>query len=169
MTRPVFPSVTDELPILLRAFVESAKKDPRKRRRSPHGPIQSASEWTLAFDTETTIDPGQALRVGFCRVYYRDELRWHGLFYDANVLTSSELQLARRYAESKQIEFMSRDEFIDKVFYKYGYHLRAMIVGFNLPFDLSRLAISHSPARGTMRGGFSLKLSPFKPMPASTN
>jgi hypothetical protein len=33
------------------------------------------------------------------------------------------------------------------------------IVGFNLPFDLSRLAARHNPARGKMRGGFSFQLS----------
>ena len=33
-----------------------------------------------------------------------------------------------------------------------------MIVGFNLPFDLSRLAIGVSPARGAFEGGFSFVL-----------
>jgi hypothetical protein len=60
---------------------------------------------------------------------------------------------------------MTRADFIDGIFYKYGYHLRAMIVGFNLPFDLSRLAISHAAARTVMRGGFSLKLSPVNYQP----
>src|SRR4029077_16704294 len=41
-----------------------------------------------------------------------------------------------------------------------GYDLRGTIVGFNLPFDLSRLAIKHGSARGkVMRGGFTFKLS----------
>jgi hypothetical protein len=61
---------------------------------------------------------------------------------------------------------MPCDELIDKIFYKYAYHYRAMVIGFNLPFDLSRLAIGHSAARPTRRdksmyGGFSLKLSPY--------
>jgi hypothetical protein len=41
--------------------------------------------------------------------------------------------------------------------------LGAQIVGFNLPFDLSRLAIGHGSARGNMRGGFSLMLSKKRP------
>jgi hypothetical protein len=44
--------------------------------------------------------------------------------------------------------------------------LAATIVGFNLPFDLSRLAIRHGSARGrTMRGGFTFQLSrdPWRP------
>ena len=46
-----------------------------------------------------------------------------------------------------KVELMTRADFIDGIFYKYGYHLRAMIIGFNLPFDLSRLAVSHAAAR----------------------
>lgn len=36
---------------------------------------------------------------------------------------------------------------------------RGAIIGFNLPFDLSRIAIAHGPARDSMRGGFSFQLS----------
>lgn len=64
------------------------------------------------------------------------------------------------------MELRTRDEFVDKVFYGIAYDLRASIVGFNLPFDLSRLAIRHGPARGkTMKGGFTFQLSndPWKP------
>ena len=43
-----------------------------------------------------------------------------------------------------------------------AYDLRASIVGFNLPFDISRLAIKHGSARGkAMRGGFTFKLSRY--------
>ena len=51
-------------------------------------------------------------------------------------------------------------EFVDEVLYDRAYDLRASIVGFNLPFDISRLAIEHGSARGkAMRGGFTFKLS----------
>ena len=33
-----------------------------------------------------------------------------------------------------------------------------MVVGFNLPFDLSRIAIESGEARNNFRGGFSLAL-----------
>src|SRR5690606_19200646 len=59
---------------------------------------------------------------------------------------------------------------IEEIFYGVGYAYRASIVGFNLPFDISRLAIDHASARASrhnkiMRGGFSFKLSenPFHP------
>ena len=166
MTRRLFPSliVSDELPILLRAYVENAQKDPSKLRRSAKRIQQGASHWSLVFDTETTTDASQALRIGFCRVYHRDELRRHVLFYDPD-LTANDLNIVMRYGKSSGVELMIRDVFIDKIFYKYGYHCRATIIGFNLPFDLARCAIAHASARATMRGGFSLKLSPFNYQP----
>jgi hypothetical protein len=50
-------------------------------------------------------------------------------------------------------------EFADEVLFARPYDLRASIVGFNLPFDISRLAFRHASARGkAMRGGFTFKL-----------
>lgn len=159
------PPVTDRRPILLRAFVEGASKAFQRNGSAQPNHSQGASEWSLIFDTETTTDPGQTLRIGFCRVYFRDELRHNVLFYDLSALTAQEFKLVKCFAQSKQIELMPRDQFVDKIFYKYGYHCRALIIGFNLPFDLSRLAVSHASARGVMRGGFSLKLSPLNYLP----
>jgi len=163
-TKSAIP-ITDQLPILLRAFVEDASKKESRKGTVPPNHSQGSSDWALVFDTETTTDAGQTLRMGFCRVYFRDELRRNVLFYDPSALTDREHNLAEHFSKSRQIELMPRDEFIDKIFYKYGYHCRALIVGFNLPFDLSRLAISHASARGAMRGGFSLKLSPLNYLP----
>jgi hypothetical protein len=50
---------------------------------------------------------------------------------------------------------------LDK-FYDVAYETRALIVGFNLPFDLSRLANDVAPARGDMVGGFSLGLWSYR-------
>ena len=58
-------------------------------------------------------------------------------------------------------------EFVDEVLFDRAYDLRASIVGFNLPFDISRLAAKHGSARGkAMRGGFTFKLSPHWWRPA---
>ena len=58
---------------------------------------------------------------------------------------------------------------------KLGYEPDATIVGFNLPFDISRLAIGHESARAvrrpdgsvdrSMQGGFTFKLSPLPGRP----
>ena len=165
MTRRIFPkpSISDELPILLRAFVEKAQKDPSKYRRASGQNLQAASEWSMVIDCETTTDPGQSLQIGFCRIYYGNELRRHVLFH-ADDLGGSDLKIVNNFAKPG-LEILSRQEFIESIFYKYAYHLRAIIIGFNLPFDLSRLAILHGSARGSMRGGFSLKLSPLNYQP----
>ena len=162
-TLPVPPHVSDERPILLRAFVESARRTKRNGRSSTNQANEGGSDLSLIFDTETTIDPGQSLRIGFCRVYNRKILKRNVVFYDECL--GNDLKVLRKYASENGVELMTRAEFIDTIFYKFGYHLRATIVGFNLPFDLSRLAIGHAPARGAMRGGFSLKLSPYKYQP----
>lgn len=140
-------------------------------RKTPHRqPDPGSSDWSVVFDCETKTHPGQALRVGFCRVYYKEELRKEVCFYSRERISKVELSRIEAYVKTAGIELMPRDEFIDKIFYKYGYHLRAMIIGFNLPFDLSRLAIGHSAAHPTKRdksmyGGFSLKLwsEPYLP------
>ena len=153
--------------ILLRAFAEPAKA--ARSAKSPHAPrgaLLSSSDWSVVIDCETRTDPGQALRFGFCRVYFREELRREVCFYKEGAVSKTEASQIGAYAKAVGFEVLRHEEFIDKIFYKYGYHLRAMIIGFNLPFDLSRLAIGHSAAHPTKRdrsmyGGFSLKLSPF--------
>src|SRR5271166_1612828 len=62
-------------------------------------------------------------------------------------------------SDGVRIRLLTRTEFVNDVFYGSGYAVGAQIVGFNLPFDLSRLAIRHASARRSMRGGFSLTLS----------
>ena len=48
-------------------------------------------------------------------------------------------------------------EFLEKL-YTAAYKARALVCGFNLPFDLSRLACKFSNARDRFTGGFSLAL-----------
>ena len=58
------------------------------------------------------------------------------------------------------MRLLTRAEFVEEIFFPIGYDSQARIVGINLPFDISRIAISHGSARGKMRGGFSFQLSP---------
>ena len=46
---------------------------------------------------------------------------------------------------------------MEQVFFRVAYKLKATVVMFNAPFDLSRLAIGYGKARGLYGGGFSLK------------
>jgi hypothetical protein len=59
-------------------------------------------------------------------------------------------------SDRERICLRTRAEFADEVFYQSGHAVGAQIVGFNLPFDLSRLAIRHASARRGMKGGFSV-------------
>ena len=57
-----------------------------------------------------------------------------------------------------ELRLLSRREFLEKL-YTAGFDTRALIAGFNLPFDLSRLAVDFGNARDKrFAGGFSLAL-----------
>lgn len=148
---------TDDLSIAVRAFVPLLKAEqPRRPRQLPE-----PSEWVLVFDTETTTDPSQRLRLGSFQLRYAGKLVKHGLFYDPATLTKKDQRVLARYARAKSLELLSAADFVEHVFFRFGYGLRSTIVGFNLPFDISRLAIRWGSARRRpMRGGFSFQLSP---------
>ena len=70
------------------------------------------------------------------------------------------IEFASTAREREGHKLRTASEFVDEVLFARAYDLRASIVGFNLPFDISRLAIKHGSARGkAMRGGFTFKLS----------
>ena len=162
------PTVTDHLPIALRAFATPQftdvvdRKEGKPRRKASKAP---ASEWALVFDTETTTDPGQALRFGTYQVRKSGELHEEGIFFDPEGVTNAELEALREYANNHELQLLSRDQFADDVFYRIGYFFRGTIIGFNLPFDISRIAIAHNSARGEMRGGFTFRISRRKSYP----
>ena len=140
----------------------------RRRRRSQTmnmlktgpGKPTPPSEWTLAFDTETTVDASQRLRIGAYQFRKGDELDEAGIFYDPAAVSDEELVLLRQLCDEQWTKLRTVSEFVDEVLFARAYDLRASIVGFNLPFDISRLAIKHGSARGkAMRGGFTFKLS----------
>lgn len=149
------------LPIAVRAFTPPPPR--HNNNEPPRRPWQKAappSEWTLVFDTETAIDATQRLRIGVYQFRKGDELDEGGLFYDPAVINASELVVLRRFAAKNGLKLMTVAEFIENVLFDRAYDLRASIVGFNLPFDISRLAVRHGVARGkAMRGGFTFKLS----------
>ena len=151
----------DRMPIAVRAYTAPT----RRRHNTVARGNDEPSEWALVFDCETTTDAAQRLRFGVYQVRKHETLSESGLFYDSEVLSVSELELLKAYAERHGMKARPRAEFIERVFYVVGFDLRGTIAGFNLPFDLSRVAIDHSAARLSMRGGFSFKLSPSQYRP----
>lgn len=168
MTAALVPPITDHLPVALRAYAVPsgvAAIDPAKARPKRRPSKVAASPWTIVFDTETTTDAGQSLRFGSYQVRNAGELQDAGLFYAPDGVMPGELETLRRHADANGLRLLTRDEFADQVFFAIGWQLRATIIGFNLPFDISRIAIGHGSARTSMRGGFTFKLSNQKIYP----
>ena len=155
----------EPMAIAVRAFVRKADQDlTQKRPQQSRKKVAGPSEWVLVFDTETTTDAAQKFRFGTYQVRKSDELDQAGIFYDPRTLSKREQALLSTYAQEHQLKLLSVEAFINDIFYGIGYFCRATIVGFNLPFDISRLAIEHATARSNkynkiMAGGFSFELS----------
>ena len=116
------------------------------------------SSKVLVFDTETTVDQFQNLLFGSCQVYKSGKVEYECIFYSQQV-SPKDLRTLQEYYESSGIRLLPVGDFVDKIFLPVVYDLRALCVGYNLPFDLSRLAISFSNGREKNRGAFSFKLS----------
>ena len=124
----------------------------------PVGP----SESVLVFDTETTVDHVQQLRFGGWHLYRSSRLVRSGVFYHPEGVTDDELGLLKQVAGNRGLEVHAIDEWIEEVFFTAAVDLSSTVVGHNLFFDLTRIAIGHDTTRSRdprMRGGFSLKLS----------
>ncbi len=123
---------------------------------TPLGP----SDYSLTFDTETTTTAEQRLRVGNYQLRKKSVLIEEGLFYDPAALSIKERRRLQDYARRHHLKLRTLSEFTQEIFYRKAYLLNALIISFNLPFDLSRLAIRHGSGKGKkMGGGFSLTLS----------
>jgi hypothetical protein len=151
----------DPSTIAVRAYVEQVRKPAAKirNRRKPTERLP-ASPLTLIFDTETNLDAAQHLRFATYQVRDGTKLDEEGLFYDPGTLSKRDSRMLERYARAHILKLRTLEDFIELVFYGIAYDLGAMIVGFNLPFDISRIAHAHSTAKTrSMRGGFSFALS----------
>jgi hypothetical protein len=146
-----------EAQIAVRVYSEQ----PRRKRwgaRLPKSGIE-ASPWTLVFDCETTIDAAQQLRFGFFQIRRRQVLEREGAFFDAATITNPEEAVLRHYCRSHALELITVAQFRKDIFFKYGYRRHSPIVGFNLRFDISRIAVGHASARGGMGGGFTFDVT----------
>ena len=154
------PPGLEPMPIAVRGYAP-APVTPKRKRPFRQTMVPQPSGWVVTFDTETTIDAAQQLRFGTFQVRHGDELKEAGLFYDPQSLTATEQDRLRQYAETHGYAVYPVADFIEAIIYGVGYDLCATFVGFNLPFDIARLAIGHNSARGTaMHGGFSFQLPP---------
>ena len=142
---------------------KSSQRPAGKKQFPPRIP---PSEWILVFDCETRTTPDQRLRFGAYQLRNKGRLFERGAFYEPEVLSVEDLTLLSQVvaeeletSDGERVRLLTREQFVDEILYGSGRDVGAQIVGFNLPFDISRLAIDHASARRSMRGGFSFKLS----------
>lgn len=141
-------------PLAVRAWVPpSGERRPRRRQDVP--------DLILVLDFETRTDPTQELTFGSYRVYRSSgRLVQEGLVH-ADDLPVVDRELLEAYVAAHnddrggRLRLVSRREFLVRVMWPIGYEARALIVGYNLPFDLSRLAYGWRPAK---EGGITLLL-----------
>jgi hypothetical protein len=139
------------------------------RRTCPKWP-----QFALVFDTETTLDPTQKMTFGCFRRYELIGERYscidEGLFH-ADALGRTDRRILERYINDHQnvpaterfppqmkISLMSRSRFVSHFFWR-AVRNGDLMTGFNLPFDLSRLAVKFANAK---KGGWSLVLASRK-------
>jgi hypothetical protein len=156
--------------IHLRAHVvETGAKPRRQKRTTDSSPPKLWSDYALVFDTETTTDLEQKLNFGiwqFCElqgsdyvvvqegIFYHDELSGE----DRKTITDYQQRCEASKSSTvfpKDLLVFSRSEFVERVFWE-AVRAGALIVGFNLPFDIARIAVRWKKARN---GGFSFILS----------
>ena len=158
LSNPGLPPA-DFLTIAVRTYADHGPYKP-PRQQAHH-----ASKYAIVFDCETTTDETQALRFGCFQLREDEVIVERGLFCDEESLDTEEQKLLKVYAKKHELSHISTDEFVENYIYKFGYDLGAAIIGFNLPFDLSRIAKDYGIARKAMKGGFTFRLSDDKRRP----
>ncbi len=159
----------------LRCHVPPLLEKPEERRasncRAPLASRRQAREhnMVLAIDTETTVDLAQQLRFGVAQLYRLNRgtkspaQSW--VLYDHcpdakfRTVTKQDIAVINQFAGEHGATALTVDDFLDKVFFKYAYKMKATVIGANLVFDLSRLASSHYYGRGQNSDGFGLRIN----------
>ncbi len=150
--------------IYLRAYAAQVEHKQRKDRRHHDDP--KWPDYALVFDCESRLTPDQTLTFGFWRsCEFRNGLyvcKEEGLLHDDAGLSANEFDFLRRWARankpetaddgSPRLRRYSRTKFVQEVF-GMAIQTKALIVVFNLPFVLSRMAVDWNKAEN---GGWSL-------------
>lgn len=144
------------------------------------------SDFVFVFDCETTADVKNELRFGFASVFgieksdqvnlwesnqlsreSLDKPHRHFCFYNPKNLLPEELILLKSWVERFNSEkdedhpdmvLLPVQSFVKQQFYYWVHEKRALCVGQNLPFDLSRLATDWGPGGKDYANGFKLVL-----------
>lgn len=156
------------LPIALRAyavpFPEPKKREKKKVKRTTN------PDFVLVVEVAVSAEISQKLTFGSYRVFEGRSLIDQGFFY-ADDLPKKQVKALRQYclkdnkkmlANDVELRCLSRHQFLKEVFYRVGFEVRGAIVGFDLPFVISRLAEGWSLGRGFYKGGFNFTLRTYE-------
>jgi len=122
----------------------------------------------FVFDTETRTDHTQRLTFGSYRFIVAGQCLKEALF-SADDLSATERRALTRYIDNEkhranvspeglfELLLLNRFELV-KELYRDAYKARCLLIAFNFPFDVSRIAHDSTYARGRFAGGFSLGL-----------
>lgn len=155
----------NRLPIAVRVYPNTKSEE---RKRGTEKPWKMP-KGMFVFDCETRTDATQRLTFGSYRFIDSGRCLEEGLFY-ADDLSDAEFETLKFYSETyapetisdgcNKLRLLSRAEFVDRL-YRAAFKGRCLLVGFNLPFDLSRVAFDFTEARGRFAGGFALEVFPY--------
>jgi hypothetical protein len=148
---------------LTRKSSDSPKGNPKEDLRPAYG------KRVMILDTETATDQfqnlnfGQAyIHEGLGQAHVEGELKERYLFY-ADSLPERDLDVLEQFAsleKNKGLILLPRHEFVERVFWPEIWKYGTLCVGFNLPFDLSRLAIkARTFAKGKHKDKFEFTFS----------
>lgn len=117
-------------------------------------------DYLFIFDTETSVDLYHNLKVGFFAIFYKENvLIEYGFFYVPERCSHDELREIMKFCAEHAIKLYTLQKFI-RLFYKYTLFKKALCINFNAPFDLARISLGYSFAKGEkFHGGFSLQLT----------
>jgi hypothetical protein len=153
------------LPAIVRAHIVEAKQQQESVQAEitpalgagasvrHEGKSQQDQNWPpiiLIINAETTADEFATLRFGTYIVEWKlptkfgkilgDDICWDSGFFIGESLSKSEREFMKDYCKKHGITCMTRREWLDKIFFPYGYYGYGAVVGFNLPHVLSSLA-----------------------------
>src|SRR2546427_3252202 len=112
----------------------------------------------LVFDAETTTDLYQNLKFGYFEIHQYDKLEHKGIFYDIITVKSKEMGILEKYCKENKTPLYTIEDF-RKIFLHEVYDLETLCIGFNLPFDLTRIARKSTNTRRRKKDAFSLEFS----------
>ena len=167
--------MADSLPIAVRVYPDLKPTQPE--RKSPQ------IDGMLVFDCESRVDKIQSLTFGSYRFLVDGRCLEEGLFY-ADDLTARELKVLEEYARSHPTDtdprgipernIPSNPELMllpaadfRKLLYHVAYKGRGLLVAFNFPFDISKIAIDYVPSRDRFLGGFTPSSGALTPISGS--